>query len=348
MEIALDNHKLVYCGRIDQTDSKKPEWIFPATSLQFCFLGNEAKLVVKNRHKYWDNRVGAIVDGIQRQWLLNENGETEITLVKEERNRKHKILFFKRMDSCHELVLEHLYLSEGSELLDPLPVPRRRIEVYGDSVSAGEVSEALDYVGRPDPEHNGEYSNSWYSYSWMTARKLHAQIHDIAQGGIPLMRGTGWVEDPIFIGMEEVWDKVHYYPNLTTPTPWDFSKYTPHVVIIAVGQNDAHPEDFMKNDPNGAMAKKWKEHYRLFIQKIREKYPKAVVILATTILEHDKSWDDAIEEVCQGLGDSRVRHFLYTRNSVGTPGHIRATEADEMSDELAAYIENLDIPVWED
>ena len=233
-------------------------------------------------------------------------------------------------------------------MLDPLPVPRRRIEVYGDSVSAGEVSEALDYVGRPDPEHNGEYSNSWYSYSWMTARKLHAQIHDIAQGGIPLMRGTGWVEDPIFIGMEEVWDKVHYYPNLTTPTPWDFSKYTPHVVIIAVGQNDAHPEDFMKNDPNGAMAKKWKEHYRLFIQKIREKYPKAVVILATTILEHDKSWDDAIEEVCQDLGDSRVRHFLYTRNSVGTPGHIRATEADEMSDELAAYIENLDIPVWED
>ena len=348
MEIALDNEKLVYCGRIDQTDPKKPEWIFPATSLQFCFWGNEAKLVVKNRHKYWDNRVGAIVDGIQRQWLLNENGETEITLVKEERNRRHKILFFKRMDSCHELVLEHLYLSEGSELLDPLPVPRRRIEVYGDSVSAGEVSEALDYVGRPDPEHNGEYSNSWYSYSWMTARKLHAQIHDIAQGGIPLMRGTGWVEDPIFIGMEEVWDKVHYYPNLTTPTPWDFSKYTPHVVIIAVGQNDAHPEDFMKNDPNGAMAKKWKEHYRLFIQKIREKYPKAVVILATTILEHDKSWDDAIEEVCQDLHDSRVRHFLYTRNSVGTPGHIRATEADEMSDELAAYIENLDIPVWED
>ena len=64
MEIALDNHKLVYCGRIDQTDSKKPEWIFPATSLQFCFWGNEAKLVVKNRHKYWDNRVGAIVYGI--------------------------------------------------------------------------------------------------------------------------------------------------------------------------------------------------------------------------------------------------------------------------------------------
>lgn len=80
------------------------------------------------------------------------------------------------------MVLEALELSRGSVLLPPPEKPNRRIEVYGDSVSAGEVSEAVDYVGKEDPEHNGEYFNSWYSYSWMTARKLGAQIHDIAQG----------------------------------------------------------------------------------------------------------------------------------------------------------------------
>lgn len=35
----------------------------------------------------------------------------------------------------------------------------RRTEVYGDSVSAGEVSEAVDYVGRENPKHQGGYSN---------------------------------------------------------------------------------------------------------------------------------------------------------------------------------------------
>ena len=65
-------------------------------------------------------------------------------------------------------------------------MPERKIEVYGDSVYAGEVSEAVEYTGKEDPEYNGEYSNSWYSYAWMTARKLNAQIHDIAQGGIAL------------------------------------------------------------------------------------------------------------------------------------------------------------------
>ena len=45
--------------------------------------------------------------------------------------------------------------------------------MYGDSVSAGEVSEAVEYTGKPDPEHNGQYSNSWYSYD----------VDDCAQAG---------------------------------------------------------------------------------------------------------------------------------------------------------------------
>jgi len=72
----------------------------------------------------------------------------------------------------------------------------KRIEVYGDSVSAGEVSEAVDFVGKEDPEHEGGYSNSYYSYGWILARKLGAQIHDIAQGGIALMDGEGWYHEP--------------------------------------------------------------------------------------------------------------------------------------------------------
>ena len=62
------------------------------------------------------------------------------------------------------------------------------MEVYGDSVSAGEVSETVDYVGKVDPVHDGHFSNCYYSYSWMCARKLGAKLHDIAQGGIDNMK----------------------------------------------------------------------------------------------------------------------------------------------------------------
>lgn len=347
-KITLDSPELLYCGRIDRTDAGHPEFIFPATSLQFRFHGKKAVLTLANRKACWNNYVGAIVDGVQKRWQLNDTGETVITLLEETEDGEHDILFFKRQDSCHELTLCSLEISDDGRLLPPPEVSPRRIEVFGDSVSAGEVSEAVEYTGKPDPEHNGEYSNSWYSYSWMTARKLNARLHDIAQGGIPLLNGNGWVEPPFYPGMEFMWDKVHYQPRFNHTTPWDFSLYTPHVVIVAIGQNDSHPDDHMHTDPDGLRSVYWKYKYEEFIRNIRSKYPKAVIILTTTILEHSAEWDEAIDEVCKKLSDNRIRHFLYKRNGCGTPGHIRIPEAEEMSDELAHYIETLDIPVWED
>lgn len=348
MLVELNNSKLNYTGRIDRTNPYKPEFIYPATSLAFRFLGKQAVIKVENRKVCWDNYVGAIVDGEQKCWKLNDEGITEIILVEGEKETEHEILFFKRQDGSHEMILHELYLSEESILLDPPAKLNRRIEVYGDSVSAGEVSEAVDYIGKPDPEHNGEYSNSWYSYAWMTARKLNAEIHDIAQGGIPLLNGNGWVCPPGYPGMEFMWDKLHYHTHLRNIKIWDFEEYQPHVVIFAVGQNDSNPEDYMKENPHGLRADYWKYKYQQMIELVREKYPKAWIILTTTILQHDKGWDDAIEEVCKKVADQRVCHFLYKRNGSGTPGHIRIPEAEEMSDELAAFIEKLGTSVWED
>ena len=63
----------------------------------------------------------------------------------------------------------------------------------------------------------------------------------------------------------------------------------------------------------------------------------------TTLLGHDPSWDQAIDEVCRGMQDEKLRHFLFRRNGSGTPGHLRIPEAQEMAEELSAYIEELDI-----
>ena len=92
------------------------------------------------------------------------------------------------------------------------------------------------------------------------ARKQGAQIHYIAQGGIALMDGEGWYHEPEQIGMETVWNKVHYNTRLSGMSEWDFSKYIPKVVIVAVGQNDCHPEDYMKEEYCHPQARKWWEH----------------------------------------------------------------------------------------
>lgn len=346
--IALENELLRYSGRIDKSNGESCCFVFPYSSVSFRIKAAKLSILVENLHAYWENSIGFIIDGKQSMVKLsNEKSEQRLVLMEEETAGVHDVMIFKRQDGCHYFCLKGIFLEEAGCLLPAEPLSKRRIEVYGDSVSAGEVSEAVEYAGKEDPVHEGEYSNSWYSYAAITARKLNAQLHDIAQGGIALLPGTGYFVEEKYVGMEEVYDKIQYNPLLGTVKKWDFSQYVPHVVIVAIGQNDKNPVDFMKEAFDGEQALRWREHYKAFIRKLRGYYKNAYILLTTTILYHDANWDRAIEMVCESLGDAKIKHFLYQKNGVGTPGHVRIPEAEEMAEELAAYIESLE-GVWEE
>ena len=347
MLIKPNNPYLQYSGRIDWADKEAPVFVYPCSYIKMKFTGTYVKAVVENHKSYWSSYLGFFIDGEQKCIKLANSGKETITLADGLNNTEHELMLFKRMDSCHTFIFYGFEVDEDAVLGEVEPKPERRIEVYGDSVSAGEVSEAVDYAGQPDPEHDGEYSNSYYSYTWMTARNLNAEIHDIAQGGAALLNGTGWFAGPDFVGMESIYDKIQYYPEPAKPSKWDFEAYRPHVVIVAIGQNDANPDNYMAEDYEGKKAQHWRKSYRDFIAKLRAIYPKATIILATTILEHDANWDKAINEVCRELADERIHHFLYSNNGAGTPGHIRIPEAEKMSKELTAFIESLGEGIWE-
>lgn len=349
MRIEPDNKKLQYCGRIDWSIPNEPVFVYPCTSVGMKFTGNVLKIRIKNKNAYWDNFLGCIIDGKQMSLLLPKEGAAILDIpIEKTMTGEHEVLFFKRQDSCHELTLLGFEIDDGGRLLDMPTKLKRKIEVYGDSVSAGEVSEAVDYVGKEDPEHNGEYSNSWYSYAWMTARKLNAQIHDIAQGGVALMDKTGWFYEPEAVGMETAWDTTHYNPVFGSPVKWDFSEYIPQVVIVAIGQNDSHPQDYMKEDCDGEKAVHWRERYGVFLGKLKNQYPDAQIVCCTTLLQHDENWDRSIGQVVQEMKDPRITQYIFKRNGKGTPGHLRIPEAQEMADELAAYIETLEIEGWDE
>lgn len=52
-----------------------------------------------------------------------------------------------------------------------------------------------------------------------------------------------------------------------------------------------------------------------------------------------------MEQVCSEINDNRIKHFMYSNNGKGTPGHIRASEAEKMAEELSSFINSLD-SVW--
>lgn len=347
MFVSPDNSSLQYSGRIDFENPEVPEFVYPCSYVKIRFRGTSIQIIVENFKNYWSSYLGYILDGKQEKIKLPDAGKRIFTLAENLEDTEHELLLFKRMDACHVFRFYGFELSEGAQLLPVPDKPEKRIEVYGDSVSAGEVSEAVAYVGKADPEHDGEYSNSYYSYSWLTARKLGAEIHDIAQGGAALLNKTGWFSAPDYVGMEEIYDKIQYNPFFGVTKNWDFNQYCPHVVIVAIGQNDSNPEDYMAQDYEGDKACRWRKEYKAFLQKLRILYPKATIILTTTILEHHANWDKAIEQVCMELEDNKVHHFLYEKNGTGTPGHVRIPEAEQMADELTVFIQSLGEEIWQ-
>lgn len=345
--VQADNNLLQYSGRIDFSDLINPLFIYSYSSVKAVFTGASIKAVITNIHQGYDNYIGYIIDGEQYRILLSNDAEARTyTLADNLEDTEHTIFLFKRMDSCHYFKFGGFIIDKNANLISPPAKPQRKIEFYGDSVTAGEVSEAVDYVGKTDPPHNGEYSNSWYSYAALTARELNAEIHNIAQGGISLVDGAGFFNAPDYIGLESSYDKLSYNPYMGEIISWNFDRYTPHVVVIAVGQNDAHPENYMSTDYHGAQAIEFRRKYKNFVESVRGKYPNANIILTTTILFHDPSWDDAIEDVYLSLNDPKVHHFLYSNNGAGTPGHIRIPEAQKMAEELSDYINSLGKDIW--
>lgn len=341
--VAMDHAYLQYAGRVDQTNPTRPVFLFPATSLRFRIRGRGLRLKLHNAHHLWENRLGVVINGNVEGILLPWDADCSIDLSDRLQTGENDVLIFKRQDSCHKVIFQGMEI-EG-ELLPPPERPARRLEFYGDSVSAGEVSERDDHAGQMDPpDHNARWNNVWHSYAWQTARLLNAEISDIAQGGIALQDGKGWFPP---CGMLSAWDKIAYNPHWNDIRPWDFSRYTPHVVVIAIGQNDTAQGDYMHEMYHGAEAGNWRADYRLFISRLREVYPKAYILCTTTVMAHTPEWDDAIGAVVASMADERVKHFLYTGNGAVTPGHVRRCEAEVMAKELAAYIETLP-QVWED
>lgn len=156
--VAADDPALRYTGRIDFDDPGAPILVYPYSSVEMCFSGTGLKVILKNRNAYSDNYIGCVIDGVQSKTMIPENGKMLcLPLAEGLENSEHDLFFFKRMDSCHEFAFYGFVVDENAAAMPPREKrPARRIEVYGDSVSAGEVSEAVEYAGKADPPNNGE------------------------------------------------------------------------------------------------------------------------------------------------------------------------------------------------
>ncbi len=332
-----DSKAFSYMGRIDFSDPAAPVLIYAGSSVKCRFTGSYVKIRLENIPMGEYSAVGAAVDGVQHKIELKNEGGCETYAVAEGLSGEmHTLTVFKRMGAAH--YFRFLAVETDGEVLASEEKYALKLEYYGDSVSAGEVTEALYYDGCADPEnHKGVYDNSYFSYTSILARRLNAEFYNNSQGGLALLDKTGYFNGPDHLtGLETTYNKLSYvsYSPLGL-TDWDFSRYTPDLVIFAIGQNDANPNPKAIYDPT--YAKKWKDKYKEILLELRERYGNPPFILMTTVLMHEPVWDELLEQIAQEIGQG-AHHFRFRRNGAATPGHPRATEQTEMALELEQFI----------
>lgn len=339
-KINTSDKRINYFGRINRS-SGKPVFTWPGCMLRLNFVGTTVCVKFTQTWGWGQRKIGVVLDGKELSFPIVD-GENEIVIAKDLENTHHSLVIYKMMEG-HYFSLDEI-MTDG-DITDPDPLPTRKIEVYGDSVSAGSVVDCVEYEGKCDPEnHNGQFDNSWHAYPLIMARKMPAQVYVTSQGGIAIFNNTGYFEMPKMTGMESCWDKACYCTNAPT-TQWDFS-FKPHVIVFAIGQNDSHPDPDCLNNPD--YYKKWTDKYIEIAENVRKHSPDATIVFALTVLMHAPVWDDALEDVKNRMGgeDNKVYHFTYSRCGKATPGHPRIPEQEEMAEELTAFLNGLPFDTW--
>jgi hypothetical protein len=342
--IGADDPHLRYTGRIGHEAPDVAAFYYSATSVKTKFSGRS--LALRFEEDGWGpaNSFGVRIDGSPEIiFQLKANTDRTYVVANGLSNRMHGVEIYRRQDAYGGVAkFKGLWIDKGARLDFPPKPYSKRIEVYGDSVTAGSATEAFGFEGQSDDKvsfnnEDGVLNNGYSSYAAIAARRLKAEAHIQGIGGLSLLDGTGWFGGPVenCKGLVTTWDKLNPLPGQYSN--WDFNRFMPDVVVIAIGQNDARGGRIA--DPT--WKAEWKRSYKQILDGLHAHYPKAPFVLTTTILMHDMAWDDALKEIAAEYKSAPVTYFGYRRAGKGTPGHPRLVEEEEMGQELADYLNRL-------
>ena len=330
--IGYNSPDLLYEGRIFyKTDATILSW--PGTSVQLKFKGTEISAVLQDTDTA--NYFNVIVDGQVISKIHTDTVKRTYLLAENLPSGKHVVQLFKRTewDKGNTWFYGFEVPDKARVFKQPSP-PKRKIEFYGNSITCGYAME--DNSGKD--RYYGYFENNYLSYSALTARHFDAQYSCISKSGIGIM--VSWF--PLI--MPEMYDRL----NPTEPlSKWDFSKYTPDIVVINLFQNDSwivnQPDNeqfknrFGTNAPDATFII---NAYKNFVSSLRGKYPDASIICTLGNMDATKEgspWPGYVSSAVTALNDPKIYTCFFKYKN--TNGHPNVAEQKMMADTLIGFIE---------
>lgn len=331
-DIAFDNPNISYEGRIlFLSDAAELSWSGSSVSIQFEGSSISATLQDLDTANYYN----IVVDSQVVSKLHTDTLKTKYILASGLSEGKHQVQLFKRTEWDKGKTLFYGFELPGDAKLLPAETPKKRkIEFYGNSITSAYGNEDISGKDRP----YGYFQNNYESYAAITARHFNAQYYCISKSGIGVL--VSWF--PLI--MSEMYDRID--PN-DSVLKWDFSKYTPDVVVINLFQNDSWIVNIPQNEQfksrfgsEAPDSTKIIEAYKDFASSIRTKYPNSSIICTLGSMDatqEGSQWPGYVQTAVGQLEDDKIFSCFFPFKNSG--GHPKVKEHHVMADQLIEFIE---------
>ena len=331
--VSYTNPQIEYSGRIDTSQIEAAELYWSASSIKITFEGKSVSALLRDNRG--DNYYNVIVDGESPFVLRPDTLQKYYKLAEALKEGKHTLEIFKRTEwDRGKTEFYGFEIGGGGKLLPKPEAKQRKIEFYGNSITAGYAVEDTSGKDRPD----STFTNCYLSYATLTAKHFNAQYHLSCKSGIGIL--ISWF--PMI--MPEIYDRLN--PE-DSNSHWDFSRFTPDLVVINLLQNDSwlvnlpEREEFKTNFGTKAPTDiEIISAYKNFVSSIREHYPEASIICMLGNMDATREgsiWPVYIEQAVNELNDTKIyTHFVKFKDS---PGHPTIKEQEDMAKSLIQFID---------
>lgn len=320
---------LQFVGRIDRRDAAGPRFAWSGTGVVARFSGSDASVSL--------NGGGAVeftllIDGVLQPKVVTNATTQTYALASGLAPGEHVLELYRRSEaSVGVSQLLSFDLGAGGQLLPPPPVTRR-IELIGDSISAGYGNEGTTTDCGP---FSPAFENHYLTYGAITARALGAELSTVAWSG----KGVVYNYDTDRVNpMPLLYDRV--LPN-DPASVWDFS-VAPDAVVINLGTNDYSTAD---DPPQDVFV----PAYVALLERVRQGYPDAFILTTVGNLLFGQDIPDARAAIAaavaefQARGNDRVA--VWEMNVANTaPGcdyHPSLATHQAMADALTAQLRSV-------
>lgn len=324
-----------YVGRICFDNPLRPRFTFPGTTVNARFTGTSLRMVAKPQSGYFM----VTIDGSAPfKVALTGERDSVVTLATALPDGQHRVSIMYAIEG-YDLKPDFrgFVLDSGASLLPPIPLPERRIEFVGNSITCGygiESTVATDHFSYQTENH-------YYTYAQQTARELGAVAHVVARSGIGVYRSYG---GPKTGTPDNVMTTEYEYTNLYDRSErWDFSRFRPQVVCINLGTNDM--------STNNYDVARLKAAYKQLLQQVRSHNPEAAIVflcgpmLGGKELAVCRETLDAVVGEANKQGDKNVYRFNFTPANgslkFGADYHPSLWQHRQMASELTSFLRPL-------